>query len=219
MLEREIFFWGDTFKIVGVLKDYHQESLKSKIEPLIMCIEPLWLSNFLIKVDTKDLETNIATIEQTWNDLFPYPFDYAFLDERLNQLYQQDRVQLKLLSTLALIAILLSFLGVISLVAYALERRSKELAIRRVIGANLRNLVQLMGKEYFWVLGIAAVIGVPVSYYFVTQWLQNFAYRIAVSPLEYLLAIVLLFILLVFTIYAQTFRATVENPVEKLRDE
>ena len=164
--------------IVGVVKDYHQESLKNKVDPLVMIVEPLWLSNILIKVETNGMEKALAGIESSWNGLFPYTLEYTFLDEMFNRLYHQDRAQLKLLSILALIAIFISFMGLVSLVAYALKRRSKELAIRRVIGADMGALTRLIGKEYFWVLAVAAVVGIPVSYKWVSDWLQQFAYHI-----------------------------------------
>jgi len=205
--------------VTGIIKDYHQESLRNKVDPLVLTVEPIWMSNILIKVATNDLDKTVSNIENTWNDLFPYAFEYTFLDELFNKLYQQDRIQLKLLSILTLIAILISFLGLISLVAYALKTRSKELAIRRVIGANLTNLSMLIGKEYLWILLVATLIGIPVSYYSVSEWLQDFAYHIEISPLVYLLAITLVLGLLISIIYLQTLRATGENPVQALREE
>lgn len=205
--------------ITGVIKDYHQESLKNKVDPLILTVEPIWLSNILVKVETANLEKTIAQIEQVWQDLFPYALEYSFLDELFTKLYQQDRVQLQLLSILSLIAILISFMGLISLVAYALRTRSKELAIRRVIGANLTNLTMLIGKEYLWIVLIATLVGIPVSYHWVSQWLNNFAYHIEISPIIYVIAILLIFGLLVGTIYLQTFKATNNNPVQALREE
>ena len=205
--------------VTGIIKDYHQESLKNKVDPLLLTIEPIWLSNILIKVETKNLEKTIASIETVWNDLFPYALEYSFLDELYNKLYQQDRVQLQLLSILSAIAILISFMGLIGLVAYALKTRSKELAIRRVIGANLTNLTMLIGKEYLWILAIAAVVGIPISYQWVSEWLQNFAYHIDISIPIYLVVVILIFGLLIGTVYMQTFKAIVENPVEALREE
>ena len=205
--------------ITGVIKDYHQESLRNKIDPLILTVEPIWLSTILIKVETQHLEKTIAAIQNTWNDLFPYALEYAFLDELFNQLYQQDKVQLQLLSILSLLAILISFMGLISLVAYALKTRAKELAIRRVIGATLTNLTMLIGREYLWILLMTTLIGIPVSYLGVSEWLQHFAYHIDISPLAYLALIVAIFALLIGTIYWQTFRATVENPIRALREE
>ncbi len=205
--------------ITGIIKNYHQESLRNKVDPLLLTIEPIWLSNVLIKVETQNLQTTIANIKSVWNDLFPYALEYSFLDELFNQLYQQDRVQLQLLSILSVIAILISFMGLAGLVAYALKTRSKELAIRRVIGANLTNLTMLIGREYLWILLIAALVGIPISYHRVSEWLQHFAYTIDISPMVYLAAFVSIFGLLIGTIYLQTFKATVENPVRALREE
>ncbi len=205
--------------ISGVTKDFHQETLRNKVDPLLMIVEPMWLGNFLLQVETKNLDQTIASIEAVWNELFPYTLEYHFLDDLFNRLYQQDQVQLKLLSFLAIIAIVISFMGLISLVAYALKRRSKELAIRRVIGADLRALTMLIGKEYFWILGISAMIGIPISYWQISKWLENFAYHIDISPVVYLASILLVYLLLLLTIYWQTFKATTDNPINALRDD
>jgi putative ABC transport system permease protein len=205
--------------VKAVIKDFHQESLRNKVDPTIMVVEPLWLQNFLIKVQSDDVEKTLAGIEQIWNGLFPYAFEYEFLDELFNRLYMKDRIQLKLLSILAVIAMVVSFMGLISLVAYALKRRAKELAIRRVIGADLRTLTTLIGQEYFFVLIISAVIGIPISYQWVSDWLQNFAYHIKISPLIYFFSVLVVFLLLVITIYLQTFKATVDNPVSVLKED
>lgn len=205
--------------VTGVVADFHQESLRNKVDPTLMVVEPIWLGNLLIKVGTTDLPTTVAGIEAVWNDMFPYAMEYQFLDELFNQLYQQDQVQLKLLSALSLIAIVVSFIGLISLVAFALKRRAKELAIRRVIGADLRALTALIGREYFWIVAIAAGIGIPLSYYWAMKWMQNFAYHMDVSVGVYFLAVVAIYFMLLTTIYLQTLKATVDNPVTALKEE
>jgi putative ABC transport system permease protein len=205
-------------QIAGVLEDYHQESLKNKVDPIIMTIEPIWLSNILVKLETKNIGATVAEIDRLWNAQFPFTFEYAFLDELYNRLYSQDQIQLKLLSIFTLIALLLSCTGLISLVAYALKTRSKELAIRRVIGANMKNLTLLIGKEYFNILLIAALIGMPLSYWLVSIWLQNFAYRIIISPAIYVFLLLFAFVLLGTAIYLQVLKSNVNNPVEDLRD-
>jgi putative ABC transport system permease protein len=105
------------------------------------------------------------------------------------------------------------------MVAFALKRRSKELAIRRVFGANLGSLTRLIGKEYFWVLAVAAFAGIPMSYLWVTEWLQSFAYRINVLPFVYLLSVIILYAILLIIIHLQTFKATTDNPADALREE
>ena len=204
--------------VAGVIKDYHQESLKNKVDPLVLTLEPMWWSNIMLQLDTDRLPQTIASIEKVWNDMFPYAFDYSFLDDSFAQLYAQDEVQMHLVSILTGIAILIAFLGLISMVAFALRSRAKELAIRRVIGATIFSLVKLIGWEYLWVLLFATLIALPISYYGVSQWLQNFAYRTEISPWIYSGAVLSIFALLVTTIYLQTFKATVENPMESLRE-
>lgn len=205
--------------ITGILKDYNQESLKNEVDPIVVVVEPLWLQNFFIKIATSNIEQTISQVEKIWNDMFPYAMEYAFLDEMFDQLYKQDRVQLKLLSMLAIIAIIISFMGLVSLVAYALKRRAKELAIRRVIGANLASLTGLIGMEYIKIVAIAAILAIPLSYLWISNWLQNFAYHIRVSPMIYVVAIVFIYALLLITIFLQTWKATYDQPVEALREE
>jgi putative ABC transport system permease protein len=205
--------------VTGVVADFHQESLRNKVDPILMIVEPIWLGNILLKVGTKDLSTTIAEVETIWNELFPYAMEYQFMDELFNKLYQKDQVQLKLLSALSLIAIIISFIGLISLVAFALKRRAKELAIRRVVGADLKALTTLIGREYFWIVAIAAAIGIPLSYYWVMQWMQNFAYHMDLSLWIYFLAVAVVYFLLLTTIYLQTRKATVDNPVTALKEE
>ncbi len=205
--------------ITGVIKDYHQESLKNKVDPLLLTTEPLWWSNVLIQLDAKHIESAVSAIEAVWNNMFPYAFDYSFLDDQFAQLYATDRVQLKLLSGLTLIAVAISFLGLMGLVAYALRTRAKELAIRRVIGADLKSLAVLIGREYFWVVVIASCIGVPLSYHWVARWLENFAYHIQISPSSYIVAVGSLFGLLAITIFWQTRKATVTNPMLALKED
>ena len=205
--------------ITGILKDYHQESLKNTVDPIVMLVEPIWLGNFLIKLETINLDKTITEIRSIWSDMFPYAMEFAFLDEMYHRLYTQDRLQLKLLAMLALIAILISFIGLAGLVAYALKSRAREMAIRRVVGASTASLATHIGREYLWVLALAALIGIPLSYVWIKRWLENFAYHVGISPVVYLLAIGLLLLLLIVFIYLQTMRATSNNPVNALRNE
>ncbi|MEL6922471.1 MAG: ABC transporter permease [Bacteroidota bacterium] len=206
-------------EVTGVIKDYHQETLRNTIDPLLLTMEPIWFSNFMIKVETSQLESTIKSIQQLWEELFPFSLEYQFMDQLYQQLYHQDRVQLQLLSILALVAVFISFLGLVSLVAYALKRRSRELAIRRVIGAELHHLTSLIGKEYFFVLLLAAVFAIPISYRGVNRWLDNFAYRIDIPLFAYGLTFGGVLLLLLLTITFQTWRATIDNPVKSLREE
>lgn len=206
--------------VVGVVKDYHQESLRNKVDPTIMIFEPLWLQNFLIKLETNYIVETLETIEVTWNELFPaYPFEYSFLDELYNRLYENERRQLQLLYTLSGLAVIIAFIGLFGLIAYSLKTRMKEIAIRKVLGANFAALIRLISKEYLLVMTAGAAIAIPLSYFFVGRWLENYAYRINISADSYLITMGFVSLLLLATVALQTIKSAVSNPADTLREE
>jgi putative ABC transport system permease protein len=206
--------------IVGVVKDFHQESLKNKVDPVVMVQEPIWLRTFLIKVEPNDVPSSVATIQAAWDDLFPfYPMEYYFLDDLYDTLYKGERIQLQLLFAFSGLAILIAFIGLVGLVAYALKTRTKELAVRQVLGAQLRDLIGLMSREYVIVLLIGSLIAIPVSVYALKLWLQGFAYRVDITAESYLLAFVSIIALLFVTVGLQTLKASKRNPAHTLREE
>ena len=209
-----------TGPITGVVKDFHQETLKNKVDPTLMVVEQIWLRTFLLKVESQNMEETIAGIQKAWDEMYPaYPMEFQFLDDMYNQLYKGERVQLKLMISFSLLAIFIAILGLFSLIAYSLQTRTKEIAIRRILGANLKDLIQLIGKEYLIVLILGGIVAIPVSYVWVKDWLQNFAYRVDVSPVEYVLSLGLVTVLLLVTISFQTLKSTSNNPAHNLRDE
>ena len=206
--------------ITGVVQDFHQETLKNKVDPTVLVYEPIWLRTFLVKVSTRNLPQMIASIQAIWDDLYPaYPMEYHFLDDLFEKLYTRERVQLHLLSIFSALAIFVAFLGLFSLIAYSLKTRVREIAIRRVLGANLLALVRLISREYVWVLVIGGLIALPLSYLAVTRWLQSFAYRVDISILWYVLTLGLVGLLLLVTVSLQTRLSTSANPADILKDE
>ena len=206
--------------IRGVIQDFHQESLKNKVDPIVMVKEPLWLRTFLMKVETQKTAASLAKISKVWNDLFPfYPMEYHFLDELYENLYKGERVQVQLLFILSGLAILIAFIGLVGLVAYALKTRTREIAVRKVLGASIGDLIGLMSREYIIVLLIGGAMAIPLSLYGVKEWLSGFAYRVDISPASYAIALSLIVVLLVVTVGLQTFRAARLNPADTLRDE
>ena len=206
--------------IAGVVKDYHQETLKNTIDPTIMVYEPVWLRTFLIKISTDQIQETVAAIDKTWNELFPqYPMEYHFLDDMYEALYKNERVRLQLLFMLCGLAIFISFIGLFGLVAYTLKTRVKEIALRQVLGANVSNLIRLIGKEYLLLLAIASVMGIPTSYFFVEDWLQEFAYKTQISLLNYGITVLLVGSIILFTVSFQTIKTSLINPADTLREE
>lgn len=206
--------------ITGVVKDFHQESLRNKVDPIVMVYEPVWIRTFLIKVETQRIKESLEQIQAAWDTMFPlYPLEYHFLDDLYQNLYMGERVQLQLLCIFSGLAIFIAFTGLIGMIAYALKTRVKEIAIRKVLGASVTDLIRMIGKEYLTVLLIGGVLAVPLSYYGVKQWLSNFAYRVDISPASYLLTLAVIAFLLLGTIGLQTFRTSRINPADTLRDE
>ncbi len=207
-------------KIVGVIADYHQETFKNKIDPTVYVYEPLWLNTYLIRMNTQNMVASINSIEDVWNELFPnFPITYQFLDELYDQLYQKERKQLDLLYFFSILALFIAFLGIFGLVAYSLKTRIKELAIRKVLGANISTLIQLISKEYLIILIFGSIVAVPISYWSISLWLENFAYRINISVMSYLLAFTLVAILLLITLSLLTMKTARTNPSDILRNE
>lgn len=205
--------------ITGVVLDFHQESMKNQIDPMLLVFEPIWLRTFLVKVETQELETTVSAIEAEWDQLYPsYPMTYHFLDELFDALYQRERVQLRILALLSGLAMFIALMGLFSLVAWSLRTRVRELALRRALGAGRRELVLLIGKEYAVVLMVAALVAIPLSYLWGRDWLAQFAYRTVLTPFPYLLTLALIGLLLATTIAFQTLRATSANPVDGLRE-
>ena len=206
--------------ITGVVKDFHQETLKNKVDPMVMVYEPVWIRTFLIKVETQHIQESIEQIRSAWDEMFPlYPMEYYFLDDLYENLYKGERMQLQLLYLFSGLAILIAFIGLIGLIAYALKTRVKEIAIRKVLGSSVADLIRMMSKEYLMVLLIGGSLAIPISLYGVQQWLSNFAYRIEISPASYVLTLSLVAALLIVTIGLQTFKSFLANPADTLREE
>jgi putative ABC transport system permease protein len=206
--------------IKGVVRDFHQESLKNKIDPIVMVQEPIWFRTFLIKVETKDIQTTLGKIKVTWDKTFPlYPMEYYFLDDLYENLYKGERIQLQLLYVFSGLAIFIAFIGLIGLIAYALRTRVKEIAIRKVMGASIGDLVRMISREYLMILFVSGVLAIPVSIYGLNEWLSSFAYRVDISPLSYVLAVASIGGLLLLTLGLQTLSTSTINPAATLRNE
>ena len=203
--------------ITGIVRDFHQENFKTLIDPVVMTFEPNWLQTFLISLRPDNIPETVRDIELAWDRLFPkYPLEYFFLDEMYDQLYKAERLQLQILLISSGLALILALTGLFGLIALTLKTRMREIAIRKVLGASPRALIELFGKEYLGLLVISSLLAVPFSLWWAHRWLENFAYRISISPLTYLTAIGLVTLLLAATVGLQTYSGTKINPAQKL---
>ena len=209
-------------KIIGIFNDFHFESLHQKIVPLVLLV-PKNANNYgrvSIKVSGSNITAALSQIERTWKKFLPdTPYQYAFLDENFEKLYNAEEKQKTLLTIFACIAIFIACLGLFGLSAFAIIQRIKEIGIRKVLGANVTNIVALLSKDFLKLVIIAAVIAFPIAWYAMNNWLQDFAYRINIPWWIFLAAGIIAAIIAFATISLQTIKAAISNPVKSLRTE
>lgn len=209
-------------RVVGVVKDYHQNSLYDAIEPLMIILDTKGSNYVFVRTEEGDVRQSLAAVEKAWKELFPnYAFEYNFLDQDFNSQYKADEKRSQIFTAFSGLTIVIACLGLLGLAAFTTEQRTKEIGVRKVVGASIQSLVVLVSKEFFLLVGIGLVLGLPVSWYFTESWLQNFAYRIDLSGqwLTFVTAGLLAFGITLVTVGYHVIRAASANPVRSLRDE
>jgi len=219
---RDFSQWGRKGKIIGVVKDFHYQSLQQVIRPLSMRIEPNGCDQISVKVQTTNLKKTIADIEHSWHTVIPYrPFSYFFVDEMFDRQYRAEDRFGRLFLYFAVLAIFISCLGLLGLASYSTLQRTKEIGVRKVLGASVGGIVGLLSKDFLVLVGIAFLVATPVSYFLMKGWLDGFAYRISILGAWwiFLTAGVAAFLIALLTISLQAIRAALMNPVVSLRSE
>lgn len=217
---KQLIFGDAATTIIGVVKDYHFKSLHNEIEPLIMAIVPSVYRYVFIKLEAGDIPKTLAGIGDTWSTVFPdTPFEYHFLDEAYDRLYRTERRMGTLFHYFSGLAIIISCLGLLGLASFMSEKRTKEIGIRKVLGASLAGIVVLLNKQFTkWIL-IANLVAWPVAYYAMSKWLRGFAYRINLGIGTFALAAALALAIAVGTVSYQSIKAALTNPADSLRYE
>ncbi|MEJ0103805.1 MAG: ABC transporter permease [Bacteroidota bacterium] len=209
-----------TFEIAGVMKDYHYNSLRDEIKPLFIEYSTGYLPEILISTESKNYKTLLGKIAAVWSKYFTgIPFEYAFVDEEVQRQYQAEITLSNIINSFTLMAILVSCLGLFGLAAFSAEQRSKEIGIRKVLGATITGIVQLLSKDFLKLVIIAILIATPISGWVMSKWLQQFAYRIGISWWMFVLAGFVAIVIALLTVSFQAIKAAVANPVKSLRTE
>ncbi len=210
----------DSMLVVGVIADYHNEGLQKAIQPLIFFLNRNSRHFYSVKLQSAKTATSIAAIRKIWNQYFPGdPYDYFFLDERFNRQYAENRRFGEVFALFALFAIVIACFGLLGLSAYNVAQRTKEIGIRKVLGASTENLLLILSKDFLILVAVAFTIAVPVAWLAMDSWLQSFAYRVGISWWVFGLAGVLAAAIAFFTVAGQAMRAAMQNPVRSLRTE
>ena len=220
-IERFINHEGETIAnpIIGVIKDFHFESLHKNIEPLI-----LYLGNssgsISFRTTGKDLNSTIDKLRNQWKAYVPnQPFTYSFLDERFNSMYRAEQQTGNIFSVFASLAIFIGCLGLFSLAAFTAEQKTKEIGIRKVLGSSVFGIVYMLSQEFIKLIIISFIIASPIAYYFMNQWLVDFAYRTNLNALLFLYAGLVALVITILTVSYQAIKAATANPVDSLRNE
>lgn len=218
---KQIRIGGNEWKtIVGVVKDFKTSSLREPIKPTILLQYKNLYGITAIKLHTKNLIKTQAEIESVWNNYFPeYAFTAAYMDDNINQFYLQENNLTFLYKIFAGLAIFISCLGLYGLVSFMAVQRLKEIGIRKVLGASIKNILFLFSKEFTILILCAALIAIPTAYFFMNQWLQNFTFRIQLQPITFIAAVVISVLVAWIAVGYKSVIAAVSNPVKSLRSE
>ena len=209
-------------EVAGVMKDFNYNSLHNDVKPFMLVYNPGRgdISNITVAANSKDYKNLLAKIGATWKkDLPGTPFEYAFLDEEVQKQYETEITLARIINSFTLIAILISCLGLFGLATFSAEQRNKEIGIRKVLGASVSGIVQLLSKDFLRLVLIAIVIATPIAWWAMNKWLQNFAYKIDISWWMFAIAGLLAIAIALFTVSFQAIKAAISNPVKSLRTE
>jgi putative ABC transport system permease protein len=221
VLGKKVKFWGFEGEIIGVLKDFHFRPLNKTIEPFIFRFRPKeFYFDLLVKLTPNDMPTTIAAIEQAYKKVdTDHPFSYGFVDQSLETQYKAEQRTGRTVLYFAILTIFISCLGLFGLVAFAAEQRTKEIGVRKVLGASVASVVGLLSKDFLKLVLIALVIASPIAYTLMQKWLADFAYRIDIQWWMFVLAGAVAMVIAFLTVAGQAVRTAMVNPVKSLRND
>ena len=220
VLGQRFIFQRDTGLIIGVVKDFHYASLHTRIGPLVMFNHEDWRYTYYVRTEPGKAAQALASARKLMQRYNPgQPFSYTFLDDQFDSLYRADRKLSSLILAFSVIAIVISCMGLFGLAAFSAEQRMKEIGIRKVLGASVRNIVALLSGDFIRLVTLSILIATPVAGWMMYNWLQDFAYHISLGPGIFILAGLLAVAIALATIRVQSVRAALSNPVKNLRTE
>ncbi len=207
------------FKVVGVVRDFNYASVKQKVAPLMMMLTGNY-GGLIIKINTTDVKGFLADLKKQWDSFNPDgPLGYTFLDDNFAKLYASEQRTQQIFSAFAVLAIIIASLGLFGLSAFIIEQRTKEIGIRKVLGASVQNVLLLVSKEFLLLVSIAFIISIPVTWWAMHNWLQDFAYRININWWVFAIAGIAAILIALLTVSFQAIKAALSNPVKSLRTE
>lgn len=206
--------------MIGVIGDFYNNSFRESISPVCVMINYSRFRNCALKMNVSDFKSQLATITKVWSENYSdQVFSYQFLDDRIAKFYELDTIMLRIVQAFALIAILISCLGLYGLISFMAVKKTKEIGIRKVLGASVQSILWLFGREFTLLLIIAFTFAAPAAYFVMDRWLQGFAYRLPIQADSFILAILGTFVVAMATVAYHSIRSALSNPVKSLRDD
>jgi putative ABC transport system permease protein len=219
-LGKRIDFWGQVYTIVGVADNFHQQSLHDAYDALIFRCIPDVRGQVSVKVSTTNMPQTIADLKKTWASFFPGDqFDYFFLDQHFNEQYKTDQRFGKVFGVFTGIAIFVACLGLFGLVSYTIVQRTKEIGIRKVLGASVSSILRLLYKDFALLVVVSFVISAPIGWYAISKWLQTYAFRMDINPFLFVIPFLLVMLIAFATVSFLSVKAALMNPVKSLKTE
>lgn len=207
-------------RVIGVSENFHFASLHREIQPLVMYIPPTNMEKLFVRIKPGNMSEILRSLEQSWNQVVPdFPFSFIFMDEHLNQLYQNDKRFFRLVTAFTFLTILIACLGLYGLINFFIEQRTKEIGIRKILGASIAHITILVSKRFLLLVAVANIIAWPLAWFAMDKWLQNFAYQMEIGIGVFLLAGLAALAVAWITLSYRTIRAATVNPVDSLRSE
>jgi ABC-type antimicrobial peptide transport system permease subunit len=213
--------WTNEGRIIGVVKNFHSRSLHNEIVPIVFALTRNWPHTYVfIRLNPNNIQNALNSVKSVWSDYAgSYPFDFEFLNDVFEQQYQSDQQTKTLFGYFTFLAIFISCLGLLGLAAFAAEQRTKEIGIRKTLGASVSSLIMLMTREFLVLLGIANLIAWPLAFYIMKNMMKQYAYSVDLTIWIFLFAGLLALLITTVTVSFQAVRAARANPVESLRYE
>jgi putative ABC transport system permease protein len=219
-IDQDFLYGGTRGKLIGIVKDFHFESLHQEITPMVFFISRFGYGNLSVKVDGGNFQAGVEALSKIWKEFLPIrPFDYQFVSDRYRLLYEQDQKQSQLFTIFSGMAIFIACLGLFGLATFNTMQRVKEIGIRKVMGASVPSILVLLSKEIVILIVIANLIAWPTAWYFMDKWLNSFAYHIDINAFVFILSAIAAIVISLLTVSAQTMRAAMTNPSSTLRYE
>ena len=217
---KKMIYGNRNGQVIGVLNNFNFESLHNKIVPIIFLITKTGNSKFSVKISGNDIPGTLAFLKEKWTEFRPdYPFEYTFLEDRINDLYSSDRKLGDIFGIFSLLAVIIASLGLLGLATYAAEQRTKEVGIRKALGATVSGIVILFSKDFLKLVVLSNIVAWPLAYFVMRKWMEDFAYKAGISIWIFVFSGLIAVLIALLTVSFQAVKAAVTNPVESLRYE